>query len=320
MENLVSFPGLGINNLNLDPVAFNLLGKDIFWYGIIIAAGFLLSVLFGYYESRRVGLNPEYISDVLLWVVPGAILGARLYYVLFSWRDYVQEPAKIFAVWEGGLAIYGGLIASVVIIILFCRAKKIAVWRLLDVAAICVPIGQSIGRWGNFINKEAYGLTPSGLLSFLGIGGKSDYFETGLPWRMEVFSQSVGSFISVHPTFFYESLWNALGFLALLLLRKRKPFEGYVFWCYVAIYGFGRFWIEGLRADSLFFGPVRVSQMVALACVVVGLFAIVRGSRAAANELAADVAAELSTASPEAEDAPPSSEADAKSEESDLGD
>jgi len=247
--NPIRFPGLGLEFL-IDPVAFTILRKDIYWYGIIIATGFLLAIIFASYEAKRVGQNSEAIMDVVLWGTPAAIIGARLYYVIFNWSQYKDSPGEIIAIWHGGLAIYGAIIAAVVTTILYCKYKKVNFWEISDVCSFGLLIGQAIGRWGNFVNQEAYGA------------------QTNLPWRMEIFSKELGTYIAVHPTFLYESLWNTLGFLLLLFYRKKKKFNGEIFLLYTLWYGFGRFWIEGLRADSLYLGSIRISQLVAVLAVV----------------------------------------------------
>lgn len=246
MEHVISFPGLGLT-LHLNRVAFSVFGKDIFWYGIIICAGFILAAL---YVNRRVpdyGLTSDDLFDVLIFAVPVGILCARAYYVIFQWADYKDNPAEIIKIWHGGLAIYGGIIGAVAVVILYGRIKKRSIPAMLDLAAYGLLIGQAVGRWGNFVNAEAHG------------------GETMLPWRM-VIDGGAG----VHPTFFYESIWNALGFVLLHFHSKKQRFRGEIFLEYVAWYGLGRMVIEGLRTDSLYVPgtPVRVSQVLAgVSCI-----------------------------------------------------
>lgn len=236
--------------LLLNPVAFEIGEKPIYWYGIIIAVGFCLAVFYGYAEAKRTGLNPDHIANVVLVAAPVAIVGARLYYVVFNWSQYKNNLFEIVAVWNGGLAVYGGLIAGILAGYFYCKWAKVNFFALADIGVGGFFIGQSIGRWGNFMNCEAYG------------------GETGLPWKMGVMEQ--GKMIFVHPTFLYESLWNALGFLILFLVRKKKKYHGQLFWFYMLWYGMGRVWIEALRTDSLYVGPFRVSQLVALCCIIAG--------------------------------------------------
>ena len=255
--NPISFPGLGLE-FHISRVAFSLFGKDIYWYGIIIALGFLLGATYCYRTCRRYGIRPDDVIDLLLFAVPGGIIGARIYYVLF-YLDLFRDDAgkfqwgKAVAIWDGGLAIYGGVIAAILILAAVCRAKKLNFFAFADLGSFGLFLGQAMGRWGNFVNQECFG------------------GETSLPWRMGL--TVGGRYLEVHPTFLYESLWNVAGFLFChFLLRKKRKFDGEIFWFYLMWYGLGRFWIEGMRTDSLYIGhtPIRVSQVVALVSVVIG--------------------------------------------------
>ncbi len=237
--------------IKVDPVAFTIGSKEVYWYGIIIAMGFCLAIVYAMYEAKRVGLSGDCISDIVLVGTPAAIVGARLYYVIFNWGEYAKNPKEIIAIWNGGLAIYGGIIAGCLAAYFYCRHKKISFLEIADVGCGSLLIGQLVGRWGNFINCEAYGR------------------ETRLPWRMGIIEGS--DFAYVHPTFLYESLWNLLGLIILQFIKKKKKNHGELFYFYITWYGMGRAWIEGLRTDSLYLGPVRISQLVALLCVVVGI-------------------------------------------------
>lgn len=248
----IVFPGLGLKFI-IDPTAFTIFGIPIYWYGIIISTGFLLAILLTTYEAKRVGLDPEIIMDIALFGTPAAIIGARLYYVVFNWSAYKDNLSEIFAIRHGGLAIYGAIIAALITTVIYCKVKKINIWRVFDIGVLGLIIAQAIGRWGNFVNQEAYGE------------------QTNLPWRMEVFDVQTQSRIAVHPTFLYESLWNVVGFLFLIWYRKRKKFHGEIFLFYTLWYGLGRFWIEGLRTDSLYLGNFRVSQIVAAISVIVSI-------------------------------------------------
>ena len=246
----ITFPNLGIS-VNPSRVAFNVLGKDIYWYGIIIAAGFLLAVIYAMRRAPSFGLNEDNILDMLFVAVPLAIVCARLYYCIFYWDLYRDNPIAILYVWEGGLAIYGGVIGAVIGVAIFCRVKKLPIGPLLDVGSLGLLIGQMIGRWGNFMNREAHGAITDG------------FFKMGI-------ADAAGNVTYYQPTFLYESVWNLVGFVALHFYSKRRKFDGEVFLLYLAWYGLGRAWIEGLRTDSLYlFGTgIRVSQLLAaLSCV-----------------------------------------------------
>lgn len=265
----VAFPGLGLE-FHLDRVAFTLLGHPIYWYGIIIAGGFLLAVSVCYWLAPRFGVEPDSLIDMLLFAVPLSILGARLYYIIFYlelFRDAQGrlDLASMIRIWDGGLAIYGAVIAAVLTVFVFCKVRKVKFGAYLDVGAFGLLIGQAIGRWGNFVNIEAYGA------------------ETTLPWRMRVYGVpsmfSAVPWQDVHPTFLYECLWNLVGLAVLLLIAERwRKFDGQLFLTYVLWYGVGRAWIEGLRSDSLyFFGlklfgvPIRTSQALAVLSALTAL-------------------------------------------------
>lgn len=243
----ISFPSFGIE-LNPDRIAFTLFGKDVYWYGVIIAAGFILAVLYGMKRAKTVGLTDDNILDMLFAAVPAAIVCARLYYCIFYWDFYKENPITVLYIWEGGLAIYGGVIGAVAAVTIFCKIKKLPLGPMLDVGGLGLLIGQTIGRWGNFINREAHGAVTD---SFLKMG----------------IANSAGEVTYYHPTFLYESLWNLVGFIVLHFYLKRRKFDGEIFAWYVAWYGLGRAWIEGLRTDSLYLfnTGIRVSQLLAVA-------------------------------------------------------
>lgn len=250
----ISFPALG---LSFDPsrVAFSIGGKHFYWYGVIIAVGFLLAVLYAARRCRQFGITQDQLIDMLICAVPSAIVFARAYYCIFQWQLYRDDPIRVLFIWEGGLAIYGGVIGAVLAVLVYTKVRKISTAAMLDIGGLGLLIGQSIGRWGNFINREAFGSTTD---SFLRMG----------------LTDISGATTYVHPTFLYESLWNALGLLLLHFFSKKRKYDGQVFVAYLGWYGLGRLFIEGLRADSLyFFGTnLRVSQLVAGLCVI---FAVV---------------------------------------------
>lgn len=255
MEHLIAFPSIGLE-MTLNRVAFSLFGKDIYWYGIIICAGFILAALYVNARVREFGFTSDHLVDCLILCVPVGIVCARLYYVAFEWEYYSQNPAEIIAIWHGGIAIYGAVIGVVAALFAYSRVKKLSFAGLCDLAAFGLLIGQCIGRWGNFVNGEAHG------------------GPTGLPWGM-----SIDGADPVHPTFFYESLWNLIGFIALHFYTKKRKFPGEIALLYVAWYGLGRAWIEGLRTDSLYIGSLRVSQVLAAVSCLAAIALLVRQYR-----------------------------------------
>ena len=273
----VRFPGLGLD-FNIDRSAFGVFGLPVYWYGIIIALAFLLAVILAVKCSREFGIEPDSILDMVLWAAPTALVFSRLYYVVFSWDQYRDNLVDIFKVRDGGLAIYGAVIGALLAAWLYTRYKKIPFLKLADFSAPYLILGQSIGRWGNFINQEAFG------------------YKTTLPWRMngvepDKYLNSLQENLDlskwgVHPTFLYESLWDFAVFLFLLYFRKRKKVEGEVLFMYFILYGAGRFFIEGLRTDSLMLGSIRVSQLLSLLLIIVfiALFIYRRSKKAREEE------------------------------------
>ena len=245
----ISFPAL---DLVMNPGRTISIGPlTIHYYGAIIAFGLILGVLYACRRSKEFGLKEDDLIDGVLCVTPFAILCARAYYVIFRWaEEYADNPISALYIWQGGLAIYGGVIGAVIGILVFCKCRKIKPVVVLDVVSLSFLIGQSIGRWGNFFNREAFGA------------------ETDVLWKMGLMKAS-GEIIYVHPTFLYESLWNACGLLILHFASKRRKFDGQVALGYMAWYGLGRCMIEGLRSDSLYIGPFRVSQLLAgVSCII----------------------------------------------------
>ena len=245
----ISFPFLGIE---VDPArTFSLGPVTVHYYGLIIAIGLILAVC---YTSRRCagefGISEDDLLDGVLWVTPFAILCARAYYCIFSRSEYAADPISVLYIWNGGLAIYGGVLGAVIGVIVFCRIKKLRLGTILDLVALGFLIGQLLGRWGNFFNREAF-------------GAATDAFS-----RMGLFNTVTGQWEYYHPTFLYESLWNLAGFIGLHFLSKKRRYDGQIALGYVAWYGLGRSLIEGLRMDSLYWGPFRVSQVLAaVSCV-----------------------------------------------------
>lgn len=273
MTNLVQFPGLGLE-FNINRVAFTIGGLDVYWYGVLIATGFLLALVFAFRYAVDFGIDADRLVDVVLVGSVCAVICARAYYVIFSPVPY-ESFADMIDIRQGGLAIYGGVIGAAVFGGLACKWRKLPILPTFDLVAMGFLIGQSIGRWGNFVNQEAFGS------------------NTSLPWGM--YSQATASYLSswqtvlaqdgvivdpsmpVHPTFLYESIWCAVGFFALWAYMKKRRFNGEIALMYAAWYGAGRFWIEGLRTDSLMLPgmTLRVSQLIALISVVAAVAAIV---------------------------------------------
>lgn len=235
----------------INKIAFNIGPIMVHWYGIIIACGVLLAVILSIREGKRRGLDEDYIYDFLLWALPISIICARIYYVIFQWPYYSANPEMIYRIWDGGIAIYGGLIGAAIVLVVFCKSKKISAWEFLDIVSPTVIMAQGIGRWGNFINQEAHGVATS--LNFL---------QNTLHLPHFIVQQMCINGVYYQPTFLYESVWDILGFILLICLRHRKELfkRGEVFLSYVMWYSFGRFFIEGMRTDSLMLGPLRVSQ------------------------------------------------------------
>ena len=261
----ISFPGIGIEQFSVNKVAFEIPlfgGIEVRWYGLIITAGILLAMLYCYFRSKQEGITLDDLLDMAIYTVIFGILGARLYYVLFSLDEY-DSFLEAIAIWEGGLAIYGAIIAGALTLLVICKIKKIALAKTLDMAAPAVMIGQILGRWGNFFNGEAHGgeILENELLYFIRMG----------------LSHGEGAKITTyyHPTFLYESLWNLVGFIIINALYKKKKFDGQIVLMYVTWYGFGRMLIEGLRTDSLYLGVFRISQIVGFVCFVVGAILLI---------------------------------------------
>jgi len=237
---------------------------SIYWYGIIIAMGAFIGLYLATREADRLGINKDYIVDLVVFAIPVAILFARIYYVIFEWKErYAHEPFwKVFAVWEGGIAIHGALIGSVLTAIIYTRVRKLSFWQIADIVAPSLIIGQAIGRWGNFMNQEAFG----------GPIAQSTYemFHQYLP--NFIMNQMCINGVYHHPTFLYESVWNLLVLGLLLYLRKVNPYRGEIFLSYVIAYSIGRFFIEGLRLDSLYIiEGLRTAQFLSILLIITAL-------------------------------------------------
>lgn len=255
MHGPIYFPMFG-ENFSVNPAPyFEVFGHRIHWYGVIIAIGFALAVAYALYRKKDFGLTEDNIIDMLIFAVPLSLIGARLYYVIFNFSSYKDNLANVIKIWEGGMAIYGAIIFAVITVYIFAKVKKIPVGALFDIGSLGLFIGQAVGRWGNFMNREAH-------------GGITDIF-----CRMGI-TMADGTVTYVHPTFLYESLWNVLGFVLLhFWSKKHRKYDGQIFLMYIGWYGIGRFFIEGLRTDSLYlFGTgIRVSQLVGILAFIVAV-------------------------------------------------
>ena len=263
----IRFPGLfGDWEFTASSVAFHIGGKAIYWYGILIALGVVLALWFCMRQRTKYGISEDNLLDGVLWGVPLSVIGARVYYVIFYLSEFRNTDGsldwgRVIAIWDGGLAIYGGVIVAITTCYVLSRVRHFKLGALTDLIVMGLLIGQAIGRWGNFMNREAFGS------------------ETTLPWRMELLTRA-GEAVDVHPTFLYESLWNVVGLLLIVfVVSKARRFDGENTWFYFLWYGLGRFWIEGLRTDSLYLfdwtiggQPIRVSQALSLVMVLVSAF------------------------------------------------
>lgn len=245
----------------MNPVAFEIFGLEIKWYAILISCGMVLGVALAMYRSKSYAIKSDDVLDIVLFALPAAIVGARLYYVIFEWERYAGDFLAMINIRQGGLAIHGGVIAGVIVGVIVCKKKQISPFKTMDLIAPSLILGQAIGRWGNFMNNEAH-------------GGPTD-----LPWAINVNGKMV------HPTFLYESIWNFIVMFALLIFDKKyKRFDGEVFLLYGILYSAGRFFIEGLRTDSLYIGSLRVAQLVSLFTIICfGLIIIYKRARLASE-------------------------------------
>lgn len=274
--NEIAFPQLGIK-FEADPTAFTIFGIDIQWYGLLITIGLLLAIIYCFSQMKRYGLNGDRALDAVLGGIVGGIIGARLYYVILEWDRYADDLMSIFNLREGGLAIYGGIIGALLIGGIVARLRKVRLLPLLDLVGQGFLIGQCIGRWGNFFNQEAFGCNTDSIFGMT--GGRiqswisSSYIDTECYGNLGV---ELNANVPVHPCFFYESMWCLLGFIILAVVsRKFRKFDGQIFLMYIAWYGLGRSFIEGLRTDSLVIGSIRVSQALAVICVAAAVILLI---------------------------------------------
>ncbi|OIK16378.1 prolipoprotein diacylglyceryl transferase [Bacillus sp. MUM 116] len=241
----------------LNPIAFTLGPIQVHWYGIIIGSGLALALFLAIREGNRRGLPKDTFADLMLWAIPIAIISARIYYVIFEWKYYAQHPSEIPAIWNGGIAIHGALIGSVITTYVFAKKRGISFWKITDIAAPSLILGQAIGRWGNFMNQEAHGREVS--RSFLESLHLPDF----------IINQMYINGSYYHPTFLYESVWDFIGFILLMLLRRVNLRRGELFLSYVIWYSIGRFFVEGMRTDSLMLtSTLRMAQMISIVLVI----------------------------------------------------
>ena len=278
MEN----PNIYFPNLNLafriPSEAFSIFGITVYWYGIILTLGIALGTLLALYIAKKEEVRSEIIIDFVLYDLPFALLGARLYFVVFKWDYYREHISEIFNIRRGGIAIYGAIIASVLFAMFYTRYKGISFFKFADIATYGLVLGQAIGRYGNFFNKEAFGSYTDNLfaMAILKTEAKSPFVQEVINPMVQFEAFGRAEYIQVHPTFFYESTWNLLLLLVLLFYRKHKKFNGEIFCLYLIGYGIGRFWIEGLRTDQLVLPVIGfpISQVIAISSLILGIIGI----------------------------------------------
>lgn len=261
----VSFPGLGIEDLEINRTAFSIGSFNVYWYGILIATGLLLAVLYAYFNAHRYGVDMNKLIDCIIVGIITSIVGARLFYVIFRWDYFSQDFSRVFDIRDGGIAIYGAIIGALAGGLSVAKIKKMKFLPILDLTMTGFLIGQAIGRWGNFFNQEAYGAQTDSLFRMISENTIID-----------------GRNVAVHPCFLYESVWCALGFVLLFIVnRKFQKYHGQVFFLYLVWYGFERMIVEGLRTDSLYlpfqiFGmDIRVSQLISAVLVITGIVLLI---------------------------------------------
>jgi len=244
----------------IDPIAFSLGPIQVHWYGVIIGVGIALALWLAMREGEKRGLEKDLFADLMLWAIPISILSARIYYVLFQWDYYAQHPSEILAIWNGGIAIHGALIGAVATAYIFTKKRNVSFWKVADIAAPSIILGQAIGRWGNFINQEAHG------------GEVTRAFLENLMLPEFIINQMYINGAYYHPTFLYESVWNFLGFALLIGLRRVNFGRGEIFLSYVIWYSIGRFFVEGMRTDSLMLTDfLRMAQVISIGLILLAV-------------------------------------------------
>lgn len=273
--NHITFPGLGLE-FDINPIAFSIGNISVRWYGIILCTGIIAAFLyFMRRASKTEGIDPDHVYNITLLAVIVAIIGARFTYVITNLEDY-DTFWEMINITQGGIAIYGAIVFGLVSVILYCKIKKLNTYSVLDSMAPAVMIGQIIGRWGNFVNAEAYGYSAG---------------VENLPWRMSVGQVEIDGVVDrtlsyVHPTFLYESLWNLLGFIIISFLYRKKKFDGQIFFCYIIWYGLGRAFIEMLRTDSLYVAGFKLSVVIGFTSFILGIILLILRAKKSKTELA----------------------------------
>ena len=256
--NQIIFPLINLK-LNINPVAFTIFGIEIYWYAVIIVCAMITAILLYKKQDGLYGIKFNEILDIVIYTIPISIISARLYYILFNLKYYIENPKSIFAIRNGGLAIYGGLIGGATTIYIITKIKKINILNILDYMVPGIALAQSIGRWGNFVNIEAYGA------------------ETKIPWRMGIYE--AGKYLEVHPTFLYEAICTFIIFLVLAKMQNKRKYKGQITALYLILYGIARMVIETFRADSLMLGNIRISQMVSIIVIIIGISIILNRNK-----------------------------------------
>lgn len=269
--NNIVFPGLGID-ISPNNEAFSLFGLSIKWYGVLIAFGMLLAMIYCFKRTKAFGIDGDRLTDTVFAGLIGAVIGARLYYVVLHAESF-HDIRDVFAIRDGGLAIYGGILGALLFGCITAKIRKLRILPTLDLASMGFLIGQAVGRWGNFFNQEAFGCNTT--LPWGMSGGKIQQYLLNHQASLAAQGMDINPYLPVHPCFLYESVWCAVGFLILHFYHKHRKFDGEVFCMYVLWYGTGRFFIEGLRTDSLYIGSVRASQMLALISAIAALVIII---------------------------------------------
>nr|WP_235788485.1 prolipoprotein diacylglyceryl transferase [Salipaludibacillus sp. CUR1] len=247
-----------------NPIAFELGPISVHWYGLLIGLGAFIGYLIANHEAKKRGMPEDFLADLLIFALPAGIIGARLYYVIFRWEQFAGDPARIFAIWEGGLAIHGGLIGAFITVLIFSRVRGLSFWKIADIVAPSILLAQAIGRWGNFMNQEVYGQEVS-----------RAYLENLLIPDF-IINQMFINGAYYQPTFLYESIWNLLGVALLLYLRRVNLRRGELFISYLIWYSVGRFFIEGIRTDYLLiFGVLKTAQVVSVLTIIGGIILII---------------------------------------------
>lgn len=273
-SNQVVFPELGFD-FEISDTLFTVFGVEIKWYGFLIAIGMLIAMIYAFKNMKSYGIDPDRAIDVVIGGVLGGLVGARAYYVIFNWSHYSGDWLSIFNIRNGGLGIYGGIIGALLVGAIVAKIKKVKLMPLLDLVGIGFLVGQGIGRWGNFTNQEAFGCNTTSLFGMSSGKIQSWIVNHGSSATLAD-GQTLDPTIPVHPCFLYESVWCLVGFVLLVIFAKKiRKFDGQIFLTYAAWYGLGRFFIEGLRTDSLMIGSIRVSQLVAAVCVIASVILLV---------------------------------------------